>query len=522
MAKPDVEEQLRFDSATVWDTAPGIPPWAEQFYRHVYLRIDVTRFAGMYREGGRKPISPRLLGAITILQYVHHVSDREAVTNTLVRRDWRVALGLTPDYDGFNATVLVRFRRRLVAAGLEKELFDTVLEEARRLGILKDRRRLRIDATKLLADVSDLSRGDLLRETLRVVVCDLADAAPELEGDAGFDRLLERYGEESWLGRHHGESGLVPLAQDGYALLALCEGRSVGRAALLARVLSENFVVEEGTPRARTSDEMSSDRVRSPHDPDAKLGRKRNDKWIGDQVHVVETADGDLNLVVGVLVTDPRQEDSTVLGEVRDLGLSQVPEAERLLADTGYASVANTLASEEAGIALVSPPRPDTHKKGLRPSEFEIDFAAKTACCPAGHAPQNWGERRDGSLLISWADACCAACPLRGDCTTSKEGRKLNLSPHWERLQQERRLAQTDEFRQEYRHRAGVETTISELVRRHGLRRSRYRGAPKRRLHAILAVTALNAKRLLRWVLLPSEEAEAAVARRLAACAGSA
>jgi transposase len=520
MAKPDREEQLRLDSATVWDTAPGIPAWAPAFHRHVYQAIDVSRLSAMYEEGGRKPVSPRLLAAITILQYMHRASDREAVENTLVRRDWRVALGLASDYEGFHPTVLVRFRQRLLAAGLEQELFGAVLAEADKLGMLAGRRRLRVDATKVLADVSVLSRGDMIRETLRVVVCDLHKAAPELEGNAEFARLFERYGEEVWLGHLPGEQGLVRLAADGYALLALCTGRGVARAELLARVLSENFVVEEGAPAAREPGTLSSDRVQSPHDADARMGRRKKRKWIGEQVHVVETADDDLNVVVGVLVTDPRQEDSTVLCEVRDLGLSQVPEADRLLADTGYASVANTLASEEAGVTLVSPPRPDTHTEGIRPSAFAIDFATKTARCPAGHPPRVWTDCRDGSVLISWADACCAACPLRERCTKSKEGRHVHLSPHWDRLQQERRLARTDEFRREYRHRAGIEATMSELVRRHGLRRSRYRSAPRRQLHAILAVTALNAKRLLRWALDP--EAEAIVARRLKACAAPA
>jgi len=517
MAKPDLEEQFRLDSATVWDTAPGIPAWAPEFHRRIYQAIDLSRLEAMYEEGGRKPINPRLLAAITLLQYLHRASDRQAVEYTLVRRDWRVALGLASEYEGFDPTVLVRFRQRLIAAGLEEELFRVVLAEAKQLGMLRGRRRLRVDATKVLADVSVLSRGDVIRETVRVVLHDLSEAAPDLAGDGELERLWERYGEESWLGHPTTEAGLVKLAEDGYSLLVLCEGHLVARVGLLRRVLSENFIVEEDGLRARNSEEMSSDRVRSPHDPDAKLGRKRKGKWIGEQVHIIETADEDLNLVVGVLVTDPRQEDSTVLGQVRGLGQAEVPEAEKLLADTGYASVANVLESEVAGIDLVSPPRLNTRQQGFGPSEFTIDFAAKTARCPAGHERAMWTVRKNGRVVIDWRDDLCAACPLRDRCTTSKTGRRLDLSPHWERLETERARSRGSEFWQEYRSRGAIEATMSELVHRHGLRRSRYRTAPRRRLHAILAVTALNAKRLLRWALDP--EAEQVVARRLRACA---
>jgi len=47
MAKPDMHEQLSLDDASVWDTAPGIGPWAHEFHRHIYLRLDVSRLAGM-------------------------------------------------------------------------------------------------------------------------------------------------------------------------------------------------------------------------------------------------------------------------------------------------------------------------------------------------------------------------------------------------------------------------------------------------------------------------------------------
>jgi transposase len=500
MAVPDTEKQLRLDSATVWDQAPGIRKWAYDFHQHVFLAMDVEPLSKMYEEGGRKPISPRLLASITVLQYMFRSSDREAVDHTLIRRDWRVALSLDSDYEGFHPTVLVRFRQRLIAAGLEEELFRSVLSRAKELGMLRGRRRLRVDATELLANVSVLSRADVVRETLRVVLSALVNAAPELEGDVEFERLLKEHGEESWLGGSCDVKGLRRLGEDGYALLRLCEGREVAGVDVLCRVLEENFAVEDGSLRPLEEKELSSDRVRTPHDPDARLGQKRKKSWIGDKVHVVETADGEGNLVVGVLVTDPRQEDSTVLEAVVREGTARVPDAEMLLADTGYASATNSVKAQEGGLRLMSPPRADTHKGGYRPSEFEIDFESRVARCPMGQMSQYWRVRPNGKTVMAWGNAVCAACPAVKECKTSARGRRLELAPHWERLQRERAAVRTDEFWNEYRHRAGVEATMSELVRRHDLRRSRYRGSARRRLHALLSVTALNTKRLLRWI----------------------
>lgn len=506
MAKPDAATQLSLDSATVWEDAAGIPESAYAFQSEIYLKLDVSRLAAMYEEGGRKPIDPRLLAGITILQYMEGASDREAVRNTLLRRDWRVMLGIPSDYRGFHPTVLVRFRQRLRDAGLEEALFASVLEIARGMGMLRDRHRVRVDATKLLADVSMLNRGDLVRETMRGVLADLSKLAETdavLASDPEFERLYELHGEETWLGRPAKRAELIGLAEDGYALLALCVGRSVKRAALLKQVLAENFVVEDGEVDALEKKEMSTDRIRTPHDPDVKLGAKKDQVWFGDQVHLAETADpDDVNLVVGVLVEDPRREDSTLLGAMRDLARGEVPGMTELLADSGYASLANTLESEAEGVRLVAPPRSDSHKGTYRPSDFTLDFENRTARCPAGHACAMCRDWRDGKVEFGWRDTLCAACPLRPQCKTKGEqGRRLIVSVHWPRLQAERLHAQTHAFWEIYRLRAGIETTFSELVRRHGLRRSRYRTAAGRRMHALFAVTALNTKRLIRWIL---------------------
>jgi transposase len=64
-------------------------------------------------------------------------------------------------------------------------------------------------------------------------------------------------------------------------------------------------------------------------------------------------------------------------------------------------------------------------------------------------------------------------------------------------LQQRRREQKTKEFKLRMHQRNGIEGTISELVRGHGLRRSRYRGLAKVDLQNQLIAAACNIKRWL-------------------------
>ena len=131
-------------------------------------------FADLYQEGGRYPISPRLLACLTLLQYTHKASDRQAVDTSLMRRDWRIALGRDKDYEGSYASVLCHFCQRLTGHAEARRLFERVLQRVQRLGLLRRHQRVQGDATHVLANVAVLSRGEMLREALRIVLRDLA------------------------------------------------------------------------------------------------------------------------------------------------------------------------------------------------------------------------------------------------------------------------------------------------------------------------------------------------------------
>ena len=307
MAKLPSNAQMRLDSAHLYDDAKGIGPdhWCRLFFQHVYCAFDDADFADMYDTHGRRPVSPARVAAVTILQFMQKVSDRVAVENTVMRRDWRIALGISTDYTPFDSTVLVRFRQRLLRNNRERELFAKVLNQIVELGLLKERRKLRVDATKLVANVAYLSRGDVIAEAIRVVVSDLYDRYPKLLRREPFYQLHEKYGEEVWVGLGgSGEQRLRRLGRDGFAVLELCEGREVSGRATLERILDEHFSLDEGDddPKVRPEKKLDADRIVTPHEPDVRVGKKRKKSWIGDKVHIVETADkGQTSFITDVL-----------------------------------------------------------------------------------------------------------------------------------------------------------------------------------------------------------------------------
>jgi transposase len=504
MAKPRAKPQLSLQSAHLYDDAAGLPPdhWCRVFYEEVYSALREEDFAEFYEEGGRAPISPALLVGITILQYMKRASDRAAVDQSLMRRDWRVALGRTPDYEGFDPSVLCNFRKRLVAHGAQRQIFDTIVRRVQELGLLQGHHRVRVDATELLADVAVLSRGDMLREALRIVVCALAQARPKLlRRRPDFRRLYEQYGEEVWLGGGaESDQKLSELARDAQLLLRLCGPYPVQGKDTLTQILAENFIFAEGRePIPKPPEALPPGHIATPHEPDAEVGKKGAKIWTGDKVHIVETVGpaGESGYVTDLTITSPRLPDAVLLPELMERVRFLMPQVDTILADSGYASAANSKQAAALGLDLISPPRLE-NSKGLYPaSKFRFDFAREVASCPQGHRSVSWrvGKR----LYIKFSRPRCRTCPCRAQCTSSaSEPRTLTLSPNYEQLWYDRERAQRPEFAKLYRQRAGIEATISELVHCCGLRRSRYRSGPKRALHAFLSNAALNVRRLLR------------------------
>src|SRR5260370_27805603 len=77
-------------------------------------------------------------------------------------------------------------------------------------------------------------------------------------------------------------------------------------------------------------------------------------------------------------------------------------------------------------------------------------------------------------------------------------GRVLHLRPQaaHEALQARRQEQQTQEFRQQYATRAGIEGTLSQGVRRMALRRARYDGLQKVHVQHVFTAVAINGLRI--------------------------
>lgn len=127
--------------------------------------------------------------------------------------------------------------------------------------------------------------------------------------------------------------------------------------------------------------------------------------------------------------------------------------------------------------------------KGFAASDFKVDWLQQVAICPEGKTSTSWTPAIDGRdnevIKIKFARSDCATCPSLHLCTRTKEKRRLvtlRKEAQYKALQAARKQAMTDEYKADYARRAGIEATLSESIRAHGLRHARYIGLAKTHL----------------------------------------
>ena len=185
-------------------------------------------FVALYPKRGQPAFAPWRLALVTVMQFVENLTDRQAAEAVRARIDWKYALGLELTDPGFDFSVLSEFRGRLVAGNTEQFLLDRMLEIFKGKKLLKARGHQRTDSTHVLAAIRVMNRLELVTETLRAVLNDLATVAPDWLGPIAPAEWQERYSQRAEQSRlPQGEKARREYAErvgrDGVMLLKLLE-----------------------------------------------------------------------------------------------------------------------------------------------------------------------------------------------------------------------------------------------------------------------------------------------------------
>lgn len=332
-------------------------------------------FAKLYPVIGQPSVSPARLALVTILQFMENLTDREAADAVRSRIDWKYGLGLELTDAGFHYSVLSEFRQRLLEHEQETVLLDTLLKRCQEKGLLTGKSQQRTDSSHILAAIRILNRVELVGEALRRVLDDIAQVAPEWLTPLIQPEWGQRYGrrvDTHRLSQTQRKALAKAIGADGHFLFKAIyqedtpdEVKQLASVAVLGRIWIQQYYVSDGKIHWREKDQYgtppSQTMISSPDEIDARYGSKDSRTWTGYKVHLTETCEETApRLITQVETTVATTPDASVLKAIQeDLSTRDLTPKSHWV-DGGYPNVDVLLSSQEKGIDLIGPMRPDT------------------------------------------------------------------------------------------------------------------------------------------------------------------
>ena len=489
-------------------------------------------FAELFPRRGQPAESPGRVAWVTVLQFAEGLSDRQAAEVVRGRIDWKYVLGLELTDPGFDYSVLSEFRERLLTGEKEAALLDELLARLKQRGLLKARGQQRTDSTHILAAVRQLNRVEIVGETLRRALNELAEVTPDWVKAITAPEWFTRYGrrfEQMRLPKDRAEREklLETIGADGWRLLEAVRTapqteqlRQLAGVEFLRCMWLQQYCIEVDDAggchvhvRADDNQPPGAQRLHTPYDEEARYSAKRDWEWVGYKTHLTEISEPDeVHLITQVTTTLATQTDMEALGTVHAALAQQDLLPDEHLLDAGYVDAEALVSARQAfGVAICSPVRTKVSWQakaadGFALAQFTIDWDQQQVTCPGGHTSNQWCERssatRKPAIQVRFSPTVCRACPSQTQCTQARTGaRTITFLPQAEHLalQHARQEQATPEFKVKYAQRAGIEGTISQGVRGFELRSTRYIGLAKTHLQMLATAVAINLHRLFDW-----------------------
>jgi len=496
--------------------------WAGPFRRRVLPLIDEEPFRPFYcPDNGRPNVPVAILVGASILKELHNLTDKEVLGSLEFDLRWQYAFEINALEAHICQKTLHNFRTLVTGNNKAREIFsgttDKIIKAA---GLSTDRQRL--DSTHIVSNMANLSRLELFVRTIEGFLRQLEKKYPKLSKKlpALYDKVYgQRAGYFADVKSSRAKRRLAKCARHLFDLVDRFRGhqeiRRLKYYQLMARLLEEQCHIIEGDRQKvvlKSPEEIPADSLQSPTDPDATYGPKGK----GYKATIAETCSekNPFQVITDVAVAPAHASDQKQVEPT----IERLDEAGRkpaeLFADAGYGSGENIVAAQERQVELCAPitsgKAPDLKKIQL--SDFGVTSDCRQVLsCLKDHAPLKCKECGGGKAVIAvFAAKHCSQCEFLPICPVKRQkggNYRLRYKRKEMATSRRRREQESEDFKERYKIRSGIEATISEADRLTGLKRSWTRGKERLSMSVYMKALAINIKRFVQSELEKAKKA---------------
>lgn len=485
--------------------------WPGLFRHQILASIPVNKVSKHFSETFGRPTKElySMLGAL-ILQQAFDFTDEETVQQYAFNIQWHYGLNITEESDSAKYISLKTLwnNRNIVASNnLEDDIFNAGTQKlAQVFEVNIDKQR--IDSVHIKSNMRRLGRIGIFSESIHKFLVNMK-RGHQSQFDSIDEKIADKYLSNEALGcfskvkPSESKKTLTEVSKDLFDLVQhfkdCPEVAAMYSYRMLERVLKEqcNLTDDKDNPlELQAPKEIVSDSLQNPSDPDATYS---GHKGQGYQVQIMETFCTDkeqkeesLNLITHVEVEPAHKSDANALVPAIASVEERSLKPKELCADSLYGSDDNCEHAKNHGVELIAPAMGSVKEDKLSLADFKFSEKGDIVACPRGSAPAKVKKRK--KVSIGFASQDCQNCPNLPSCPV-KKGKKhyyLRFTDKQMRIAKRRIYEQSDQFKDRYRWRAGVEATMSEYNRRTGVKQLRVRGLKAVKFCATLKALAVN------------------------------
>jgi len=474
----------------------------DHFLRRMLQSVDFEAFRPLvepaYKAFGRPPLDCIFMLKLELLARQYRLSDREVINAVRFNIAYRLFLGISLKSPLPHHTLLTYFRQRLGPERLQ-QVFDNLVGQARRLGLVKDRLRLK-DATHVIANIAVPSTirlvADVREKLLEALRPFAAEQVAEEEARAEAIRLAteDAKDEDRLLQRVTHLRAILAWA-DALAVPADLAQSAAAKKLQAVLTLAHKVLADREDPKA-------GDKVVSTQDPDARCG-KHGDFYEGFLLDVAMDADSEIITAMNVLPANG-DEGADALHLIRQEEQAHGNDVETLSIDgAGYRGelLRELTDPQDLNMEVIVPPSTRIALTVFGPEEFKLSDDSATLTCPAGQSTSQWERNaHDTGRKFRFSKKQCGDCALREQCLSNPQAKSRTVikNDYEAEYQAAQAKAQTPEYAAIRKEHPAIERKLSELVNRHDARHARYRGCRKVRWQMLLIGLVVNLKRMTR------------------------
>ena len=374
-----------------------------------------------------------------------------------------------------------------------------------------------------------LTRYGLFKETIRKFLLALRKQKPGLyENIKGHlsKAYLEKDFDLTEKDHEKAKRRILSMAKDMHKLIVSFENhkqvKNYETFKILQQVFKEQCEIKNDSENKSNQiiikDKPDKKAINSPHNKQVQYRRKGKQEARGDLGFVTETSDpsNKVQFITDAKVTQITKHDSKEQPQIQKRLKENDLLPEKQYADSGFVNGKTIKESKKNDVELEGPTAGtsqsfeeyESKSRPLDAGDFDTTYNSESGelvvnKCPNNQEPiKQYKSKKTGKLNVYFNRKICNACSLKGRCSVQIGKRVSTYSVSEEEYIgaiRHHKYMNDRQYRKECSVRAGAEALVSELVRAHGMRKSRHRERKRTELQLIFASLACNVKRFIKY-----------------------